>query len=257
MTRLLFLLAVACLISGCASGPNPKDPYEKFNRKVHAFNEGFDKVLAKPAAKAYDKVLPDIVQTGIGNFFSNLGVLVTTLNDAAQLKGSKVPVDLMRFTTNLVFGLGGLLDVATELKIENRNEDFGQTLGYWGVGSGPYLVLPILGPSSVRDGIALPVDYYAYPTAYAVDEPREKNSFTAVRFIDARAKLLSAGDFLEQSGMDKYSFIRDALIQRREYQVHDGEPPVNNEPSATRPKTLRELEEEDFGDEPAPSAPTK
>ncbi|MEQ1879717.1 MAG: VacJ family lipoprotein [Burkholderiales bacterium] len=257
MTRLPFLLAAACLMSGCAAGPNPKDPYEKFNRKVHSFNEGFDKIVAKPVAKAYDKVLPDMVQTGIGNFFSNLGVLVTALNDAAQLKGSKVPVDIMRFTTNLVFGLGGLLDVATELKIENRNEDFGQTLGYWGVGSGPYLVLPILGPSSVRDGVALPVDYYLYPTTYVVDEPREKNSLTAVRFIDARAKLLGAGEFLEQSGMDKYSFIRDAVIQRREYQVHDGEPPISNEPGATRPKTLLELEEEDFGDEPPSGAPTK
>ena len=133
----------------------------------------------------------------------------------------------------------------------------GQTLGYWGVGSGPYLVLPILGPSSFRDGAALPVDYYLYPTTYAVDEPRVKNSLTALRFIDARADLLGAEQFLEQSGMDKYSFIRDAGMQRREYQVHDGEPPVNNEPAANRPKTLRELEEEDFADEPPPSAPAK
>ena len=257
MTRLYFLLAAACLLSGCAIGPNPKDPYEKFNRRVHSFNERADKLILKPVAKAYDKVLPDKVQTGIGNFFSNLGVLVTTVNDAAQLKGSKVPVDLMRFATNLVFGLGGFLDVATELKIENRNEDLGQTLGYWGVGSGPYLVLPILGPSSFRDGAALPVDYLLYPTTYFVDEPRVTNSLTALRFIDARADLLGAEQFLEQSGMDKYSFIRDTMIQRREYQVHDGKPPVTNEPAANRPKTLRELEEEDFADEPPLSAPAK
>ena len=254
MTRLaLILVATACLCSGCAAGPNPRDPYEKFNRKMYAFNEGVDKVILKPAAKVYDKVLPDRVQAGVTNFFSNLGVVVTTLNDAAQFKFSKVPVDLMRFATNLVFGFGGILDVATEMKIENRQEDFGQTLGHWGVGSGPYLVLPILGPSSVRDGIAVPVDIYTYPTTLAEDNPRLINSLFALRLIDTRANLLAADQFFEQAGIDKYAFIRDASLQRRESLVRDGAAPANDAPPASRQKSLRELEEEDFGDEPAPN----
>ncbi|MFN0038304.1 MAG: VacJ family lipoprotein [Burkholderiales bacterium] len=253
MIRLaLIFVAIACLLSGCAAGPNPRDPYEKFNRGMYTFNEGVDKVILKPVAKVYDKVLPDVVQTGVTNFFSNLRVVVTTINDAAQFKFSKVPVDVMRFATNLVFGFGGILDVATELKIENRQEDFGQTLGHWGVGSGPYLVLPILGPSSVRDGIALPVDIYTYPTTLVDDNPQLVYSLFALLLIDSRANLLGADQFFEQAGIDKYAFIRDASLQRREFLVRDGAAPANDGPPATRQKSLRELEEEDFGDEPVP-----
>ena len=124
------LLACTIMAAGCATGPNPRDPYENFNRNVYSFNEGVDKAVLKPVAKGYVAVVPAIARRGVTNFFNNLGMLVTTFNDALQLKGTKVPVDFARFTTNIVFGLGGLIDVASELEIENRNEDFGQTLGY-------------------------------------------------------------------------------------------------------------------------------
>src|SRR3954447_5038316 len=155
------LLSGLFTLGGCAAGPDPRDPMEPFNRKVYAFNQAVDKAVLKPAAKGYVAVVPEIVRRGVRNVFNNIGMVVTTLNDALQLKGTKVPVDIARFATNAVFGLGGLIDVASELKIENRNEDFGQTLGYWGVGSGPYIVLPFFGPSSARDAPSLAVDWAA------------------------------------------------------------------------------------------------
>src|SRR3954462_8988612 len=159
--RLLVSLVPGILmLGGCAAGPDPRDPMEPFNRKVYAFNQTVDKAVLKPAAKGYVAIVPEIVRRGVRNVFNNLGMVVTTLNDALQLKGTKVPVDIARFTTNAVFGLGGLIDVASELKIETRNEDFGQTRGYWGVPSGPYLTLPLLGASDVRDGSGLLVDFF-------------------------------------------------------------------------------------------------
>lgn len=245
------LLACTIMAAGCATGPNPRDPYENFNRNVYSFNEGVDKAVLKPVAKGYVAVVPAIARRGVTNFFNNLGMLVTTFNDALQLKGTKVPVDFARFTTNIVFGLGGLIDVASELEIENRNEDFGQTLGYWGLRSGPYLVLPFFGPSSVRDGTGIAVDFVVSPSVYV------KEDAAAVRWglfgldlIDSRANLLSAENFLDQAALDRYSFLRDSYLQRREYLIHDGRPPNSGD---GRPKSLRELEEEDLSDEPVPT----
>ncbi len=245
------LLACCCLVAGCAPGPDPRDPYENMNRKVYSFNEGVDKAVLKPVAKGYVAVVPSIARRGVSNFFNNLGVIVTTVNDALQLKGTKVPVDFARFTTNLVFGLGGLIDVASELKIENRNEDFGQTMGYWGLQSGPYLVLPFFGPSSVRDGSGLVVDFVVSPFVYVTeDEPAVRWGLFALDIIDTRANLLQAESFLDQAALDRYSFLRDSHIQRREYLVHDGNPPANGANGSQ--KSLRELEEEDFRDGPVP-----
>lgn len=249
-----FVLA-ACVLAGCATGPNPRDPYEGFNRKVFKFNEGLDKVVMKPVAKAYDKILPDMVQQGVTNFFNNLGMVVTMFNDAVQLKGEKVPVDLARFLTNLTFGVFGLIDVASELKIENRQEDFGQTLGYWGVRSGPYLVLPLLGPSSVRDGAGLAVDFVVSPYYYWEDEATIRWSLLVVNIVNARANLLTADKILTETGVERYSFLRDVYLQRREYLVHDGTPPANTNSTGPREKTLLELEKEDMLDEPV--APTR
>ncbi len=244
------LLACFCVVAGCATGPNPRDPYEHFNRNVYSFNEGVDKAVLKPAAKGYVAVVPKIARRGVTNFFNNLGVLVTTFNDALQLKGTKVPVDFARFTTNLVFGLGGLIDVASELKIENRNEDFGQTMGYWGLRSGPYLVLPFFGPSSVRDGSGIVVDFVVSPFVYVNDdEPAIRWGLFALDLIDTRANLLQAETFLDQASIDRYSFLRDSYLQRREYLVHDGNPPQSG---GSGQKSLRELEEEDLRDEPVP-----
>jgi len=244
------LLAWSCLVAGCATGPNPRDPYESLNRKVYSFNEGVDKAVLKPVAKGYVAVVPRLARRGVTNFFNNLGMVVTTFNDALQAKGTKVPVDFARFTTNVVFGLGGLIDVASELRIENRNEDFGQTLGYWGLRSGPYLVLPFFGPSTVRDGSGLAVDFLVSPFVYVEqDEIALSWSLFALDVIDTRANLLGAESFLEEAALDRYSFLRDTYLQRRDYLIHDGNPPQTGE---GRQKTLRELEEEDLRDEPVP-----
>lgn len=248
----LALLACSLLAGGCAHGPDARDPYEGFNRKVFAFNEGVDKAVLKPVAKGYVAVVPQIARRGVTNFFSNIGMIVTTFNDALQGKGTKVPVDFARFTTNVVFGLGGLIDVASELQIENRNEDFGQTMGYWGAGSGPYLVLPFLGPSNVRDGAGLAVDFVVSPFFYvADDEVTVRWGLFALDVIDTRANLLQAEKFLDTASIDKYSFLRDSYLQRRNYLIHDGNPP--SQESNGRQKSLRELEEEDMrDDDPVP-----
>lgn len=247
-----YVLACACFLAGCATGPDPRDPYEGFNRKVFAFNEGLDKAVLKPVAKGYQKILPQFARTGVTNFFDNLGMVVTTFNDAVQLKGTKVPVDIARVATNLFFGLGGLIDVATGLGIEKRREDFGQSLGYWGVGSGPYIVLPFFGPSNVRDGSGLAVDIVVSPFYYWEEQGRVNWGLQAVEIVNTRANLLRAETFLDESGVERYTFLRDIYIQRREYLIYDGNPPVSN--TGPRPKSLRELEEEDMQDEPASPA---
>ena len=253
MNRLFIPLLLAAICSGCATGPNKQDPFEPTNRKIYAFNQSLDSAILKPIAKAYVKVLPGVARTGITNFYRNLGMVVTTLNDALQLKFEKVPVDLMRFSTNLVFGLGGLLDVATEMRIPYNKEDFGQTLAHWGVGSGAYLVLPFFGPSTVRDGLALPVDIYVSP-AFEV----ASNGDAGLRWgliimwaIDKRANLLEAEKFMRQAALDEYAFLRDVYLQRRDYLIRDGvTPALGDRESTDRPKTLLELEEEEFGDDP-------
>ena len=243
------LLLAASTLCGCAAGPDPRDPMESFNRKVYAFNESVDKAVLKPVAKGYVAVVPEIARRGVTNFYKNLGMVVTTLNDALQLKGSKVPVDIARFLTNTVFGLGGLIDVATELKIENRNEDFGQTLGYWGVGSGPYLVLPLFGPSSTRDGPGLAVDFVVSPFFYWNSDAEVRWGLFGLDVVNTRANLLGAEKFLDTAAMDRYSFLRDSYLQRREFLIYDGSPPTG---PATRQKSLKELEEEDLRDDPVP-----
>lgn len=249
--RLVPLLACCCMVAGCATGRDPRDPYEPLNRKVYSFNEGVDKAVLKPVAKGYVAVIPAIARRGVTNFFNNLGVVVTTFNDALQAKGTKVPVDFARFTTNLVFGLGGLIDVATELRIENRNEDFGQTLGYWGLNSGPYLVLPFFGPSSVRDGTGLAVDFVVSPFVYIEeDEAAVRWGLFALDVIDTRANLLAAETFLDEAALDRYSFLRDTYLQRREYLIYDGNPPASS--AGGQQKSLKELEEDDLRDEPVP-----
>jgi phospholipid-binding lipoprotein MlaA len=221
------------------------------NRKVYAFNNAVDTAYLQPIAKGYRNVLPQPARTGISNFFRNLGVIVTTLNDALQLKFEKVPVDIMRFSTNLVFGMGGLIDIATDARIPFNDEDFGQTLGYWGIDSGPYLVLPFFGPSNVRDGIALPVDIYVSPVYDAIGDNGVRWGLLGLYVVDTRANLLGAETFLQQAALDQYSFLRDTYLQRREYLVRDGKvAPPQDEETSERPKTLLELEEEEFGDDP-------
>ncbi|MEQ6916553.1 MlaA family lipoprotein [Halomonas aquatica] len=216
---LSLLLMVGCAGSGQVRQGYPNDPWEGFNRKVFAFNDVVDRYALKPAARGYRFITPDPVETGVGNFFSNLGEIRTALNSLLQGKGTNAGVATGRFLINSTLGIGGLFDIATRMEITGREEDFGQTLGAWGVGEGAYLVLPLLGPSTLRDTAGLPVDMYTYPTTY-VEEDKVRVSLTVLRVIDARAGLLDQEELI--SG-DRYSFIRDIWLQQRRFEVNDGE----------------------------------
>ncbi len=212
------LVAAALLTTGCATN-NPNDPFENYNRVMFSVNEAFDNVIFKPVATAYKAVLPDIVQTGVTNFFGNIADVWTAFNNFLQGEGQKGLSDVTRVTVNTIFGLGGLIDVASDLKLTKHRADFGQTLGVWGMESGPYVVLPILGPSTLRDTIALPAEWYGDPWTY-VDNIRLRNVGIVVRAVNYRAALLDASSLVDDASLDKYEFIRDAFLQRRYKQVH-------------------------------------
>jgi phospholipid-binding lipoprotein MlaA len=213
-------------LAGCASGPYPNaaDPFEPFNRGVSRFNDAVDDAVLVPVATAYQKVLPSPVRTGVNNFFGNLGEVWNFANSVLQLKLQNSAETLMRFNVNTFFGLGGLLDVASEVGIDRHNEDFGQTLGRWGMPSGPYVVLPLLGPSTLRDTAALPVDAYGDPVGHIDDIP-VRNSLYVLRAVDTRSTFLRASQLIGDAALDKYSFTRDAYLQRRRSEVFDGNPP--------------------------------
>ncbi len=228
MKRWLAVLAAVALLSlqGCASvkSADARDPWESMNRSVYNFNDAVDTLAIKPVTQIYVNVVPSFVRTGLHNVVSNLGDVWSMANSAMQLKGQHAAESFMRVTVNTVFGLGGLLDIATEMRLERHKEDFGQTLGHWGVKPGPYVVLPILGPSTLRDGLTLPVDYQGDATRQFSDQAT-RNSLTAVRIVDVRASLLKTVDTVKEASLDPYSFVRDAYLQKRENDVHDGNPP--------------------------------
>lgn len=226
LTTRAALVVAALLLSACATGPNanPRDPLEPFNRGVYGFNDAVDRAVIKPVATAYRDVLPSPVRTGVSNFFNNLQDLWSFVNNTLQLKGEGAGNSIVRFGVNSVFGLGGLIDIATEMRIERHPEDFGQTLGRWGVGAGPYVVLPLLGPSTVRDTIALPVDMKGNLVSQIDDVPT-RNSAMVLNLVDRRSQLLDASRMLEEVALDPYTFTRDAYLQRRRNQVYDGNPP--------------------------------
>ncbi len=222
---LWLLLSLAALHSGVqAQGADARDPWEPLNRRVYAFNDVIDTAVLRPVAQAYEKVLPSFARTGVHNFLGNLSDVWSMANSALQLKGQATAETLMRVSVNTVFGLAGVLDVATEMGIPKRKEDFGQTLGYWGVPSGPYVVLPILGPSTVRDGLGLPLDFKGDP-GQNVSDAATRNSLTVLRVTDLRASLLKTVDSVKESSLDPYSFVRDAYLQKRENDIYDGNPP--------------------------------
>jgi phospholipid-binding lipoprotein MlaA len=217
--QLAMLLMVAAL-AGCASTNNPSDPLEGMNRAVFTFNDTVDRVALKPAAQAYEKVLPSFVQTGISNFFGNLGDVWTGVNQLLEGNGANGASDFTRVAINSTFGLGGVIDVATEARLPKHRADFGQTLGVWGVGAGPYIVIPILGPSTTRDTVALAVDTYGDIWRYK-RPVNWRNVGYGVRLIDRRAQLLDAGNLLDDAALDKYQFLRDGYLQRRASQIDD------------------------------------
>ncbi|WP_230413853.1 MULTISPECIES: MlaA family lipoprotein [Undibacterium] len=237
----MFLLLTSVLLTGCSTiavekikdkadktldvlstktniGKNPRDPLEGFNRAMFSFNDTVDTAVVKPVAEAYRAATPGFVQTGIGNFFSNIGDVWNAVNNLLQGRVNDGATDVMRFAINTTLGIGGLIDIGSAAGMPKHNEDFGQTMGRWGVRSGPYLVLPVFGPSTVRDALAMPVDmrgdlwYYKRPMYI-------KNIGSVVRLVDKRASVLDAGSLLEEAALDKYVFFRDAYLQRRAGQV--------------------------------------
>jgi phospholipid-binding lipoprotein MlaA len=216
------LLALA--LQGCATvaNPHPRDPWEGFNRPMHEFNENVDRVVLKPVATLYKEKVPPLVRTGVSNFFGNLADAWSVVNNLLQFRLLAAEESLARFHLNTMFGVFGIFDIASDLNIERHREDFGQTLGRWGVPSGPYLVLPLLGPSTLRDTAAMPVDRQFDPSRYF--EPSGlRNSLIGLRVVDKRANLLRVGDVLEEASLDKYSFTRDAYLQRRQAEIYDRE----------------------------------
>jgi phospholipid-binding lipoprotein MlaA len=193
---------------------NPVDPYERFNRTMFNFNDKVDQYALKPVATVYKRVLPSFVQTGVYNFFGNLGDVWTAANNLLQGRMADGVSDVMRFAVNTTFGLGGLLDIGSEAGLQKHRQDFGATLGVWGVQSGPYVVLPLLGSSTMRDSVALPVDFAGDPWSYVSPDPTRYIG-SALRVIDMRAGLLDASSLIEDAALDRYEFIRDAYLQRR------------------------------------------
>jgi phospholipid-binding lipoprotein MlaA len=220
------MLLICLSLVGCATGPNanPRDPLEPFNRGVYKFNDAVDTAVLKPVAKVYRDALPDRIRQGIGNFFGNLEDVWSFVNNALQLKGRGAMDSLKRIGVNTFVGWGGIFDVATEMDIEKHTKDFGHTLGYWGMAPGPYLVLPLLGPSTLRDTVALPVDLKGDIVSNISNVPT-RNTTTVVRAIDTRAGLLKASTMLEEAALDPYTFTRDAYLQRRRSVIYDGNPP--------------------------------
>ena len=223
----LFALSLVALMFGCASipagvPPSPDDPWESFNRSVFEFNEGLDKYVLKPAVTGYRFVLPEFIREGIYNFFSNYNDIYTALNNLLQGKPDFAFHDLMRVVVNTTMGLGGLIDLATPGGLEKHKEDFGQTFGVWGIPSGPYVVLPFFGPSSVRDTFGTVADLETDYLFKYIPDVGLRNSLTGLRVVNARNTYYEAGDLLDGAAIDKYSFLRDAYIQRRKYQINEG-----------------------------------
>ena len=211
-------ISVAALLGGCATthnGPaNPADPLESMNRNIFSFNEGLDNAVLKPVATAYQTVTPRVARQGVTNFFDNLGDAWSFVNNALQGQGEGAYNSMVRFTVNSVLGIGGLFDIASEAGILRHKQDFGQTLGRWGVSTGPYLVLPFWGPSTLRDASGQIVDAYGYP-ANNIDNIRLRNSLYGLRVVNTRADLLKAGDMLDSVALDKYSLMRDVYLRSR------------------------------------------
>ena len=239
-------LGTAAMLAGCA-GPNPRDPYESYNRAMFTFNDKVDTYALKPVATVYRDVTPSFVQTGVGNFFGNLSDAWSGVNNLLQGKGEDGMTDITRFALNSTLGVLGLFDIASPAGLEKHKEDFGQTLGVWGLESGPYLVLPLLGPSTVRDTVALPADWAGNIWQYK-DPVHVRNIGTGVNVVDTRASLLDAGSLFEDAALDRYEFLRDGYLQRRESQVFpDGNP--------RKPKVKQDPYGDDAGDIGAPAAP--
>ncbi len=227
------LVAAFVFIGGCATVDpefaDPRDPLEGFNRAMYSFNDTLDKALIKPLAKGYNAIVPAPVNKGVTNFFNNLADVTSAINNLLQFKVERAFSDIGRVVLNTTLGIAGLFDVASNMNLPRYGEDFGQTLGTWGIASGPYLVLPILGPSSGRGAVGVVVDWFTDPVTY-VEDDTVRWSLRGLNLVDKRADLLNASRVVDQAALDPYAFVRDAYLQRRRNEVYDGNPPEEAEP---------------------------
>jgi len=241
----LFLLVVLFL-GGCATIPaeqrHPEDPWERYNRGVFKFNDALDKAVTKPVARGYQKITPDFIEARVTSFFSNLGEITNVINNLLQGNLVKSGSDLSRFALNSTFGLAGLFDVASHAGLEKHNEDFGQTLAVWGVGSGPYFMLPFLGPSTVRDSVGLGLDYFSHPLTY-VEDSQTRIPLTLLLFIDLRSRALRVEDVLGTEFYDPYSSLREFWLDRRKRLISNGE--LSENAQSDEADLIQELEELD------------
>jgi len=224
MRGALAALSAIALLAGCAAAPSRDDPFEPMNRASYRVHEVVDGQIVKPMVQAYVDYTPRLVQQGIHNFFGNIDDFFSFINGVLQNKPDKAGHDLGRVMTNTGFGLLGLIDIATEAGIPKGNEDFGQTFGFWGIPQGPYLFIPVFGPTTVRDGTGWIIRAYATPIGY-IPDVSTRNILWGIGFIDARASALEAESLVNQAALDPYTFIRRAYLQRRLYLVYDGKPP--------------------------------
>ena len=253
--RALAAIALAFALGACATveHPNPRDPWEGFNRPMHNFNEGVDRVVLRPVATLYREKVPPLVRTGVANFFGNLSDVWSAANSLLQFRLQDAADNVARVQINSVFGVFGIFDVASNFNIERHREDFGQTLGRWGVSTGPYLVIPLLGPSTLRDAVAMPVDRQFDPVSY-IDPTGLRESLYVLRIVDKRSNLLRVGSVLDEASLDKYSFIRDAHLQRRRAEIYDREGDDRETPDALPDESLNPVQGEPAAAQPATPA---
>jgi phospholipid-binding lipoprotein MlaA len=228
LTLRAFAAVAVVLVSGCASTPSKVDPLEPMNRALYQVHDVLDTAFVKPVAESYVAVVPQFVRTAFNNVFNNIDDLFSAVNGLLQGKPDKAGNDLGRVMVNTVFGLGGLIDIATDAGIERGNEDFGQTFAVWGFPQGPYLFIPLFGPTTVRDGTGVLVRIAVGPVGYISNVP-VRNSIYGLGYVDLRAQALEGGSIVDTAALDRYIFIRNAYLQRRRYMVYDGKPPPESE----------------------------
>lgn len=234
-------ILAAVVLAGCATTGDPRDPLEPLNRKFYTFNDTLDRYVMRPVAETYQKVTPQFVDDAVSHFFDNIEDISVTVNNFLQGDFEEGVEDLARFFVNTTVGLGGLVDVASEIGLEKHQEDFGQTLAVWGVPPGPYLVVPFIGPRTVRHAVGDVAGGFANPLNYTTWPIRL--STATLETIDSRADLLDETAIMERAALDPYEFLRNAYFQRREYLIHNGEVPLDHEFEAFE-KELEALEEE-------------
>jgi phospholipid-binding lipoprotein MlaA len=241
-TALTLALAVSLLV-GCATSGNPRDPIEGFNRAMFDLNDGLDKALVKPVAQGYEAALPAPVRKGVTNFFDNIGDVLIAVNNVLQGKLPEAASDVGRIAVNTTIGMLGVIDVASSLGLEKHEEDFGQTFGRWGLDNGPYLVLPVLGPSTLRDATGLTINQQLDPVRN-YHNVSSRNVMLGTRTLDTRAGLLAIDKIVDEAALDRYAYVREAYLQRRRNQIYDGDPPRESEnaASAALPQTTTQAQ---------------